>query len=488
MPEKQAPTSPENIRRRPSEGARYFNLYRFLSWVSLVLILATSLFLSIIIANQARETLLTKQKEFSLLLAENLNHQIFQRFTLPTILRFGYITLQNEEQFEQLDTVVRSTIHGQHVIGLRIYDNKQVISYSLDKTVIGRDDLGGVSVQKALEEEKYSFEIISDLSPFWSMFTFDLKPESVVMRTIYPLRTERSVMPGSRAGQIMGILAIRQDITDDYGTVINFQWLIIITSMVSSLFLFLMLLVFIRMAGQINVQRIEERERLERELHESEKLASMGRMVAGIAHEIRNPLGIIRSSTELLLSRTRSTDEDKETRILEAMHDEVKRLGRTVNDFLDYARPQQPRMERVDICSVLDKALVFLDPELKRRDVSVNKDCPAGLAVMGDKDLIYRALYNVLSNSVQALDQGGEIGVKASRRRGYITITFTDSGPGFDPASIDKLTDPFYTTKDHGTGLGLAIVGNIVSSHGGELKLSNAEQGGARVDITLPKA
>jgi signal transduction histidine kinase len=488
LPEQEKRKGTETESRRQSVRIRSFNTYRFLSWVSLILILASSLFLSIIIANQARDTLLSKQKEFSLLLAENLNHQIFQRFTLPTLLRFGYISLQNEEQFEQLDSVVRSTIHGQHVIGLRIYDNDQMVSYSMDEAVIGREDLGGRYVEKALESGQHNFEIISDLSPFWSMFTFDLKPGSVVMRIVYPLRAERSIMSGSRAGQIMGILAVSQDITDDYGTVINFQWLIIITSMASSLFLFLMLLIFIRMAGEINQQRIEERERLERELHESEKLASMGRMVAGIAHEIRNPLGIIRSSSELLLSRARAREEEKEARILGAMHDEIKRLGQTVNDFLDYARPKQPRMNPVDPCAVVGKVLVFLDPELKKMNVAVKNECQSGLTVKGDQDLIYRAFYNVLSNAAQAMENGGEIYVRGGSRNGRVEISFIDTGPGFDPQSIENLTDPFFTTKDSGTGLGLAIVANIISGHGGEMRLSNAEGGGARVDISFPKA
>lgn len=487
MPDRDKKISAE--RRRENQRFTAFNTYRFLSWVSLILIIASSLFLSIIIANQARDTLLTKQKEFSLLLAENLNHQIFQRFTLPTILRFGYISLQNQEQSEQLDTVVRSTIHGQHVTNLRIYDNEQMVSYSMDKTIIGRDDLGGPIVAKAIEDEQHYFEIESDLSPFWSMFAFDLKPRSVVMRTVYPLRAERSIMSGSQAGQIMGILSITQDITDDYGTVINFQWLIIITSMVSSLFLFLMLLIFIRMAGQINTQRIEERERLERELHESEKLASMGRMVAGIAHEIRNPLGIIRSSSELLLSRAKARKEEKEARILGAMHDEVKRLGQTVNDFLDYAKPQQPRMTRIDPCRIVEKVLVFLDPELKKTGVGVQNDCPEGLSIMGDPDLVYRAFYNVLSNAAQAMENGGTLKIEGARYGGGTRISFIDSGPGFDPERIENMTDPFFTTKDNGTGLGLAIVGNIITGHGGELRLSNnGEQGGARVDILFPKA
>jgi signal transduction histidine kinase len=486
--EHEAATGAVKDRERSSAGMRSFNLFRFLSWISLVLILATSLFLSIFIANEARDTLLSKQRQFSLLLAENLNHQIFQRFTVPTLLRFGHITLQDEEQYEQLDSVVRNTIHGHHVIDLRIYDVEEVVSYSIDPEVVGREDLAGQAVQSALSNLNNNFEIVSKVSPIWSMFAFDLEPRSVVMRTIYPLRTERSFMPGTSEGQLMGILSVTQDITDDYSSVINFQWLIIVTSFVSSLFLFLILLVFIRIAGRLNLQRIQERERLESELHQAEKLASIGRMVSGIAHEIRNPLGIIRSSAEILLKRAREQKEEGSARILEAMYDEIKRLGQTVHDFLDYARPKQPRMDPVDLKQVFEQALTFLKPELERSEVTVNTELKGRLQIRGDKDLLYRALYNVLSNAVQAMEGGGKIEVTGASRDGRVRLSVLDTGPGFDEASLNKMTDPFFTTKDQGTGLGLAIVNNIVASHGGRLDLSNREDGGARVDIVFPKS
>jgi hypothetical protein len=142
----------------------------------------------------------------------------------------------------------------------------------------------------------------------------------------------------------------------------------------------------------------------------------------------------------------------------------------------------------VDVCAVIDKVLVFLDPELKKTNVEVQAQCPQGLMVRGDSDLIYRAFYNVLSNAAQAMEQGGVIRVEAAQDTLKVRVSFIDSGPGFDPETIEKITDPFFTTKDSGTGLGLAIVANIVSSHGGEIRLQNQEGAGARVDIEFPKA
>jgi signal transduction histidine kinase len=480
----------EPERASPEDQERPFKLVKFLSWTSLVFILGTNLFLTIFIANSAREALLEKQKRFATLTAENLNHQIFQRFTLPTMLRFGRIELQNTEQYGQLDKVVTSTIHGLHVLELRIFDFEHVVSYSTSPALVGREDLADAAVIKALDTGANSFEIRSRVSPFWGMFRFELEPGSVVLRTIYTLRTERSVFPGGPAGQIMGILEFTQDISEDYSTVISFQWLIIVTTFISSLVLFLILVVFIRKAALTLAERGREQQRLERELHQAERLASMGRVVAGIAHEIRNPLGIIKSSAQILKRKTESREDAdaSDARILQAMNDEIERLSQTVNDFLDYARPKQPRQERVDLAKVLGQALVFLEPALSGKDVRLACETPEGLFVLGDKDLLYRAFYNILVNALQAMGASGTLTVRAAAADGAVEIVVEDTGPGFAPENMDKLGDPFFTTKDHGTGLGLAIVANILDSHQAGLAFENAPAGGARVRVTFPAA
>jgi len=471
-----------------ADEERPFKLVKFLSWSSLVFILGTSLFLAVFIANQARDTLLEKQKRFALLLAENVNHQIFQRFTVPTLLRFGRIELQNPEQYAQLDKVIGSTTHGLHVLTLRIFDSDEVVSYSTDTSLVGRADLSDPVVQKCLEGATTSFEIKTEVSALWSMFYPDLAAKSVILRTVYTLRAERSIIPGGPSGQIMGVLEFTQDITEDYATVVSFQWLITITQFLSSLLLFLILVVFIRRAARIVAERAQEQRRLERELHQSERLASMGRVVAGIAHEIRNPLGIIKSSAQLLLKKAESGKgpDNGAARILQAMYDEIGRLSQTVNDFLDYARPKQPRMLPFNLAQILDQAMVFLEREFLAKGVVATRDYPAELPALGDKDLIYRAVFNILVNAVQALDGAGTIIVRGVVEDGGVVLSFTDNGPGFAPEALEKVADPFFTTKDHGTGLGLAIVSTILDSHGADLAFSNAEAGGARVTITFP--
>ncbi|MHC1790994.1 sensor histidine kinase [Solidesulfovibrio sp.] len=478
-----------------SDGDQALGFVKFLSWSSLALILLVNLFLSIFLSNYARQDVLAKQKEFALLLAENLNHQIYQRFTLPTVIGFGQVELSQPAQYDRLDKTVLSTIHSFHVSEVRIYDHDKRVSYSTDKELVGQSGYAGTAILEALDQGTSSFQLVTRAGMLGGILDFSPKPDTVTLRTIYPLRTERSLIPGNPQGFIMGVLEFTQDITEDYQKVVDFQRIIIVTSLLSSLLLFVLLRVIISRAGRINAQRIADRERLERELQQQEKLAGMGRMVAGIAHEIRNPLGIIRSTAELLLKRARDKDGDPaNARLLSAIFDESKRLSKTVGDFLDYARPKAPRQDAVDLAVIYDQALTFLEGRCEELGVAVNRDYAPGLTVRGDKDLLYRAVYNVLSNAMESLAEDKEkrrapaITVAGTATGDAVVLAITDTGPGFSPDNKDRALDPFFTTKDAGTGLGLAIVRNIVESHNAALALDNVEEGGARVTMTFPAA
>jgi hypothetical protein len=249
-------------------------------------------------------------------------------------------------------------------------------------------------------------------------------------------------------------------------------------------------MLLVRRAELALAVRMVEAQRLQQELHQHEKLAGMGRVVAGIAHEIRNPLGIISSSAELLLKRA-GAENPGTVKVLQAIYDEAKRLSRTVSDFLDYARPRQPKQDPVEIGQVIDQALAFLGPDLAKRDIGVVRagmlDAP--LHVLGDRDLLYRAFYNIMSNAMQAMSASGMLTINLGRSdepAPSVVLIFHDSGGGFPKDNIAQLLDPFFTTKDDGTGLGLPIVNNIVASHNGTLALGNAPDGGAEVRVTLP--
>jgi signal transduction histidine kinase len=141
----------------------------------------------------------------------------------------------------------------------------------------------------------------------------------------------------------------------------------------------------------------------------------------------------------------------------------------------------------VELAPLLDQMLMFFEPECDKRAVRVFKEYGRDLVISGDKDLLYRAFYNIVANALQAMDGGGEVRVMSAAANGDVTLSFRDTGPGFDAATKDKLLDPFFTTKDTGTGLGLAIVNSILEGHKAKLSLHDAPGGGAQVDVTFPK-
>ncbi len=485
---------------------------RYLAWVSLVLVLGFAVTLAVIFGNAARDTLVSKQRNFAGILAEHLNQQIFMRFSIPAVANYGRLNLKQNAQYVLLDQTVTSLIHGLHVRSLRIFSNDGEIRYSSrDREEVGAGTPATEAAAKRAEASTAPFFTVINTASFWdgTFFFFRLKPDTYSMRTtysmrpVYSLRVENTGSYSSAAeavttGPSLGVLEFTQDITGDMVNIIRLQWIIVGVTLASASLLFLLLMVFLRRAEAALAQRVEEEQRLLNELHQHEKLAGMGRVVAGIAHEIRNPLGIIRSSAELLLSRQAGSDP-LTGKILQAIFDEARRLSQTVSDFLDYARPRTPQQDPVDVIKVTSDVLAFLEAEMNARHVAVTRDfalprvpgnAAEGLFTRGDKDLLYRAFYNVLSNSVQAMNGPGSVSIRGrivSVPGGEaVELVFADNGPGFPADQRERLLDPFVTTKDGGTGLGLPIVNNIITSHGGRLELEDAPGGGAQVRITLP--
>ncbi|GFK92981.1 Sensor protein ZraS [Fundidesulfovibrio magnetotacticus] len=509
-----------------------FGLLKFVSWGTLALTLLSSLFLSLFLANQARDVLLEKQHDFAQLLAATLNAAVSKRFYIPNFWVFGRPDLSNPEQYKRLDEVIKGAMDESPARDVRLYDLSGVVVYAQDRALLGREGLGGEALAQAMDQEKYAYEFIYQTGALGAFFSAEIAPNSVVMRTRGPLRIKGFVpvadqppaqgqeqaqeqgeppSPGEAPGGslvevegVIGGLEFTLDITADYRKLVTFQRLITLSALGSSLVLFFVLRMLIHRADRLGAQRMREKEEYEREALQNEKLVSMGRMVAGIAHEIRNPLGIIRSSSELLLARAK--DKDPLTaKILAAIHEEAVRLSKTVGDFLDYARPKALKLEPVDLCAVLDQCLAFLEQKCRAQGVEVVRACEPGVMVPGDKDLLYRALYNILANALEAMAQEpgqacaqnpegdgpetlrGQIVVESGEEGGRIRLRVTDTGPGIPPAIRDKLLDPFFTTKPQGTGLGLAITASILRSHGAELRLGDNPEGGARVDILFPR-
>lgn len=479
----------DDASQNSAENKLPFNLAKFFSYISLVLILISSVILTLFIGSTMNRSMLESQEEYALLLADNINRQIFRKFTLPVTYASGRVALSNPAQYKLLDEVIQSQLHGLQLESVRLFDDHYTILYSTDPKEVRRTDMYTAGIPLVFEGKPHHFDVLSAIPYAQALITPHLEKGTFLLRTIFPLTVDADFQGLRLHGQpvpVLGVLEIVQDMTPQYRGTIRSQWLIITGFLISTLILFFLLHFVARKAEYTLSRRMAMNRQLEAQLHQAEKLASMGRMVASIAHEIRNPLGIIRSSSEFLIRRHKTEDATTQA-MLSAIYDESCRLGTTVNDFLDYARPRQPRQDVVSLQEIINKAMAFLGGEFRRQGVDVHIDISPETTVLGDADLLYRAFYNILANAQQAMQGKGDIFIdSALSTDGRTILTFRDTGPGFSEETLSKAMDPFFTTKDNGTGLGLPIVQAIIDSHGGSMKLANATQGGALITISFP--
>ena len=205
---------------------------------------------------------------------------------------------------------------------------------------------------------------------------------------------------------------------------------------------------------------------------QSEKLAEIGQLAAGVAHEVRNPLGVIRSSAAMLLEDLPPGSDA--ARAGSFICEEVDRLNAVVRGLLDYARPLAPRRERLRLEGLLAAVRPLVEETLRRRAVSLTAGA-AEVEIAGDPDLLAQLLLTLIENAAQAVAEGGRIEVSLQRRDGAIELRVADDGPGVDPAVAGQIFEPFFTTRAEGTGLGLALAARVAQAHGGDLSLRPGE-------------
>ena len=463
-----------------SEALRPFHLVKYYSVTSLVIILLFTLLISSVLSRRAGELVLHKREQYSLLLAENLNHQVMTRFVVPMLRDHGGINVGQPEQFKLLEAVVRNTIHSFQVRQVNILDLEGNIIYSTETPFIGRVGLEGPQFQIAVSGGHASV-----LEPSWEYLELGGGPPRV-LKTFIPLRDERRLT--AEMGPPRAVFEITLDISSDFHEVWINQVIIVSTLLAMMALLFFTLRSIVLRGQRIMAQRAEQEVALKGRLNQAERLAALGQMIAGVAHEIRNPLGIVRSTAELLGSRL---DQNNQA-LAEVIVDESTRLNNTVTEFLDFARPQNPHLQPMVLEEVLERNLKVLEPEMERAGVTLDKRFnKRPFVVPGDADLLYRAFLNIFNNAIQAMDgRGGALtvttGPSGHRGGSWMVVVVEDDGPGFEPSSLVRLFDPFFTTKEQGTGLGLSIVNNIIISHRGRVEVKNRGPKGARIEVWLP--
>ncbi|MGH9740767.1 MAG: PAS domain S-box protein, partial [Candidatus Acidiferrum sp.] len=237
---------------------------------------------------------------------------------------------------------------------------------------------------------------------------------------------------------------------------------------------------------------VTELKRLEEQLIKAEKLAAMGQMLAGVAHELNNPLTAILGVTELL--REGQNDQEATKRQLEITHRQARRAARIVQNLLEFSRPASPLKKPVDLNSIIDRTLQLHEHSLRRNNVEVDfRPQPDLPGVVGDANQLIQVFLNLVTNAEQAIREvreSGRIHIRFARLGSRVSITFQDDGVGIRPDSVARLFDPFYTTKrpGGGTGLGLSICLSIIREHGGNIEAEALPAGGSAFTVYLPLA
>ena len=248
-------------------------------------------------------------------------------------------------------------------------------------------------------------------------------------------------------------------------------------------------------AHQRAAQRLEESYRtlsaqadqileIEEQLRRADRLSTLGELSAGMAHEIRNPLGSIRGTAEILKDGVQPDDPRHE--FAEILVREVDRLNRVLEDFLRFARQAPLERGHFDLNAVVREVLDLTRRQAERSDVAVIVSLRELPQVAGDGGQLRQALLNLVLNALQAMPQGGQLTVTTRRSHEQAEVTVADSGPGIPPGDEERIFKTFVTTRPDGTGLGLPISQRIVVSHGGQLTLRNSPGQGAAFTIALP--
>ena len=227
---------------------------------------------------------------------------------------------------------------------------------------------------------------------------------------------------------------------------------------------------------------------LEYQSRQNEKMAAVGGLAAGIAHEIRNPLAGISGSIEML-SQTVTNDDDR--RLMKIVLREIDRLNNLITEFLDYSRPETPPTDPVDLASLLNEVMdSMLVSNQVRAGVEQIRDYPEKLMILGRRDKLKQAFLNIVINSYQAMNEAGQpqIMVKAFVTEKEIELRLKDTGCGMSEATRKKMFEPFHTTKSKGTGLGLAVTHKILEGHGARIFVESEVGVGTEFVLTFPKA
>ena len=222
------------------------------------------------------------------------------------------------------------------------------------------------------------------------------------------------------------------------------------------------------------------------QLKKADRLAALGRLSSGIAHEIRNPLGSIKGSVEILESEIRP--DNKKYEFVKIIKEEIARLNAIVESFLKFARPPKPSLQQTSMNELIESILLLTNKQAQKGNIEILKKLDPDLApALMDPNQIRQVIMNIILNGMESMPEGGTLTIKSGNDNNRsIVVEISDTGTGISNEGLDHIFDPFFTTKSQGTGLGLAISYQLVQNHGGMIQASKNEASGLTFRIELP--
>lgn len=241
-------------------------------------------------------------------------------------------------------------------------------------------------------------------------------------------------------------------------------------------------IVVILLLGVLFYRQSISLDRAQEAVLQGENLATMGRMVAGIAHEIRNPLSIIKTSAERIRKQYAIEDE-----MFGYISEEVDELNRILTGYLNFARSEPQDTRPHSLQKIILRSMLLIEGDSGGKNISVTHSFPDNdLMIACDDKRLQQALLNILLNAIQAVEDGGTIDIALRETAGRAVVAITDNGHGIEEKHVKEIFKPFYTTKKHGSGLGLSILSNIVEAHNGTVSVASTPGRGTEVTVTLP--
>lgn len=248
-----------------------------------------------------------------------------------------------------------------------------------------------------------------------------------------------------------------------------------------------------QLATQFNIMtaELEKSQELEAQLQQAEKSAVVGRLASAIAHEIRNPLNYINLTLDHLRAKFTPEDAEKQAnfeKLTSQLKAEVARINLQISDFLRYSRPVKLDIQPTDIRKVVDDSLLLVEPQAEDQNTKISVvERESVPNIKGDAEILRSVFNNLFINAAQAMEAtGGNLNVILSTFDEYVKIEIKDTGVGIPPENLDKIFEPYFSTKETGTGLGLAIVKKIIDDHNGFIDVESAENEGTTFTVKLP--